>query len=65
MGKDAVCLIRNWLISNIIEPFNCTLPYMTDIPGISKSYPICDPSVILKDYYNTVEVVRTGTVKDW
>uniref|UniRef100_A0AC34QRH9 Uncharacterized protein n=1 Tax=Panagrolaimus sp. JU765 TaxID=591449 RepID=A0AC34QRH9_9BILA len=58
-GKDAFCFVRNWMFSNIIEPFNCTIPYL---PGIVNNTPTCYPSAIVPDYYNSIQLVHSGSM---
>ncbi|KAF7640208.1 hypothetical protein Mgra_00000035 [Meloidogyne graminicola] len=42
IGKDANCFVRNWLTANVIDAFNCTVPYLEETKGISLNLPICD-----------------------
>ncbi|KAK0396287.1 hypothetical protein QR680_001657 [Steinernema hermaphroditum] len=58
-GKDAACFVRRWLLSNIVRPYNCTLVYMPQLPGIPK-LPICDMTMIAKNYYDVVQLVLSG-----
>lgn len=59
-GKDAYCFVRNWLYSNVYEPFNCTIPYL---PGIvSNNTAICTPEDIVPNYYNTIQLVHSGSM---
>jgi hypothetical protein len=61
------CYVQNWVKLNLIDPFNCTVPYLDNITDISGVYPICDPYVIVQNYFDTIEVVHSGAVKsqDW
>ncbi|KAI1725788.1 amiloride-sensitive sodium channel domain-containing protein [Ditylenchus destructor] len=61
IGKDANCFVRNWLTVNVIDPYNCTVPYLTDIDGVPK-YPTCKPQVLAKEYYNAIQLVHSGSV---
>lgn len=67
IGKDSNCYLKNWVKLNLIDPFNCTVPYLENITGITGVYPICDPAVIVADYFNTIEVVHSGSIRseDW
>lgn len=56
-GRNAQCLIRKWLLSNIVYPFNCTLPYLQDIGNLPPHNGICPPAVIADSYYNNVQLV--------
>ncbi|KAK6032668.1 hypothetical protein OSTOST_01145, partial [Ostertagia ostertagi] len=56
-GKDAECVIRKWLLSNIVYPFNCTLSYLTDIGGLPPTTGVCKPEVIAENYYNNIQLV--------
>ncbi|KAE9550848.1 hypothetical protein FO519_005929 [Halicephalobus sp. NKZ332] len=58
-GKDAFCFVRNWLYSNVFEPFNCTIPYL---PGIVNHTSICAPDTLVPDYYNTIQLVHSGSM---
>lgn len=31
VGKDANCFVRNWLSANVIDPYNCTVPYLDHV----------------------------------
>lgn len=44
-GKDTECIIRRWLLTNVVYPYNCTLSYL----NISK-IPISNVS-IAKQYF--------------
>uniref|UniRef100_A0A915E5C8 Uncharacterized protein n=1 Tax=Ditylenchus dipsaci TaxID=166011 RepID=A0A915E5C8_9BILA len=61
VGKDANCFVRNWLNSNVIDPYNCTVPYLKDFDGVAKK-PTCRPHVIAKEYYNAIQLVHSGSV---
>ncbi|VDM79721.1 unnamed protein product [Strongylus vulgaris] len=56
-GKDAECVIRKWLLSNIVYPFNCTLAYLTNIGHLPVTNGVCKPDVIADNYYNNVQLV--------
>ncbi|KAI6201972.1 Na+ channel, amiloride-sensitive family-containing protein [Aphelenchoides besseyi] len=61
IGRDTACFVRNWLMANLIDPLNCTVPYLTNVPDLEPRN-ICDPFAIVKDYYNIIEVVHAGSV---
>jgi hypothetical protein len=42
--------VKNWLTAHLLDPFNCTVPYLKDIPGVPKDTKICDPATIAKNY---------------
>ncbi|VDO27855.1 unnamed protein product [Haemonchus placei] len=56
-GKDAECVIRKWLLSNIVYPFNCTLSYLTKIGGLPPTTGVCKPELIADNYYNSIQLV--------
>ncbi|KAJ1364200.1 hypothetical protein KIN20_024231 [Parelaphostrongylus tenuis] len=56
-GKDAQCVIRKWLLSNIIYPFNCTLSYLEHIDNLPPTTGVCAPEVIVENYYNNIQLV--------
>uniref|UniRef100_A0A0K0EKH0 Acid-sensing ion channel 1 n=1 Tax=Strongyloides stercoralis TaxID=6248 RepID=A0A0K0EKH0_STRER len=60
-GTDSVCFISQWLKNTIINVYNCTLTYLNNIPG-SSNYPICNLSSITNDYYNTIQLVKAGSI---
>jgi hypothetical protein len=61
VGKDSACFVKNWLMSNVIEPYNCTVPYLSGIEGVV-SKPTCKPHVIAREYYNAIQLVHSGSV---
>ncbi|VDP09092.1 unnamed protein product [Heligmosomoides polygyrus] len=64
-GKDAECVIRKWLLSNIVYPFNCTLSYLTDIGSLPPTTGVCRPDVIADNYYNNIQLVwNSATVNE-
>ncbi|KAK6765458.1 hypothetical protein RB195_025395 [Necator americanus] len=56
-GKDAECVIRKWLLSNIVYPFNCTLSYLSDISHLPPTTGTCTPDIIADNYYNNIQLV--------
>nr|CAD2199563.1 unnamed protein product [Meloidogyne enterolobii] len=62
VGKDANCFVRNWLTANVIDAFNCTVPYLEDTKGISNNLPICEVKVLAENYYNAIQLVHSGAV---
>ncbi|TMS35955.1 hypothetical protein L596_003237 [Steinernema carpocapsae] len=58
-GKDAACFVRRWLLSNIGRPYNCTLVYMPQVPGVPPM-PYCNMSVLAKNYYDAIQLVLSG-----
>ncbi|ETN79815.1 hypothetical protein NECAME_09614 [Necator americanus] len=56
-GKDAECVIRKWLLSNIVYPFNCTLSYLSDISHLPPTTGTCRPDIIADNYYNNIQLV--------
>uniref|UniRef100_A0A158R418 Amiloride-sensitive sodium channel n=1 Tax=Syphacia muris TaxID=451379 RepID=A0A158R418_9BILA len=58
-GKDSECIIRRWLKTNIVDPYNCTLSYL-NITGISISNP-CDPFVLASNYYSAIQLVWSSS----
>jgi len=61
VGKDSACFVKNWLMSNVIEPYNCTVPYLSGIEGVLPK-PTCKPHVIAREYYNAIQLVHSGSV---
>ncbi|CAJ0938435.1 unnamed protein product, partial [Mesorhabditis belari] len=59
-GKDAECVIRRWLEANIIIPFNCTLSYLKGVSKLPKDLQVCDPSLIVANYINNIQLVWTN-----
>ena len=41
--------MKTWLTSYLLDPFNCTVPYLK-VLGISNNTKICDPLTIVKNY---------------
>jgi len=41
--------VKTWLTSYLLDPFNCTVPYLK-VLGISNNTKICDPLTIVKNY---------------
>ena len=63
IGKDANCFVQKWLTSNVIEPFNCTLPYLAGlIDGIPPDLAVCPPRVIARAYQETIQLVHSGSM---
>ncbi|CAD5222235.1 unnamed protein product [Bursaphelenchus xylophilus] len=60
-GKDTACFVRNWLTSNVVDQYNCTLPYLTDIPNVPPRN-VCDPVVVVREYFHTIQLVHSGSV---
>ncbi|KIH67549.1 hypothetical protein ANCDUO_02116, partial [Ancylostoma duodenale] len=56
-GKDAECVIRKWLLSNVVYPFNCTLSYLTNVGHLPPTTGVCKPEVIADNYYNNIQLV--------
>ncbi|CAJ0609662.1 unnamed protein product [Cylicocyclus nassatus] len=56
-GKDAECVIRKWLLSNIVYPFNCTLAYLTSIGKLPPTKGVCTPDVVAEHYYDNIQLV--------
>ncbi|KJH41589.1 hypothetical protein DICVIV_12433 [Dictyocaulus viviparus] len=56
-GKDAECLVRRWLLSNIVYPFNCTLSYLSHIDNLPPTNGICKPNVIAENYYKNIQLI--------
>ncbi|RCN32370.1 hypothetical protein ANCCAN_21825 [Ancylostoma caninum] len=56
-GKDAECVIRKWLLSNVVYPFNCTLSYLTNVGHLPPTTGVCRPEVIADNYYNNIQLV--------
>ena len=42
--------MNNWLTAYLLDPFNCTVPYLKDIPGVPKDTKICDPVSIANNF---------------
>jgi hypothetical protein len=42
--------VNTWLTSYLLDPFNCTVPYLKDIPGVPKDTKICDPAIIANNF---------------
>ncbi|KAL3110325.1 hypothetical protein niasHT_019645 [Heterodera trifolii] len=61
-GKDSNCIVRNWLSSTVIDHFNCTLPYLDTVRGISPELPTCEPLKIAKNYTDIIQLVHSGSV---
>ncbi|CAB3410408.1 unnamed protein product [Caenorhabditis bovis] len=59
-GRDAECMVRKWYLSNIIIPFNCTLPYLNSISKIPPTQGVCRPDVIADDYLEKIQYVWTS-----
>ncbi|KAI6169977.1 hypothetical protein M3Y97_01167700 [Aphelenchoides bicaudatus] len=57
VGTDASCLVNKLLTSQLLDPFNCTVPYLK-VPGISNNTKICDTLTIVKNYSMIIEGVR-------
>uniref|UniRef100_A0A0K0EV66 DEgenerin Like (inferred by orthology to a D. melanogaster protein) n=1 Tax=Strongyloides venezuelensis TaxID=75913 RepID=A0A0K0EV66_STRVS len=60
-GTDSACFIKQWLTNTIINVYNCTLTYLNGIPG-TENYPICNLSSIVNNYYNTIQLVKAGSI---
>uniref|UniRef100_A0AC34FH35 Uncharacterized protein n=1 Tax=Panagrolaimus sp. ES5 TaxID=591445 RepID=A0AC34FH35_9BILA len=58
-GKDAHCFVRNWMYSNIVDPYNCTLPYMRSVVD---NVPVCEPIKIVPYYYDAIQLVHSGAM---
>ncbi|EPB72449.1 hypothetical protein ANCCEY_08452 [Ancylostoma ceylanicum] len=56
-GKDAECVIRKWLLSNVVYPFNCTLSYLTNVGHLPPTTGVCKPEIIADNYYNNIQLV--------
>ncbi|KAK0396286.1 hypothetical protein QR680_001657 [Steinernema hermaphroditum] len=52
-------LAEQYRIWSKVRPYNCTLVYMPQLPGIPK-LPICDMTMIAKNYYDVVQLVLSG-----
>uniref|UniRef100_A0A1I7XCQ5 Amiloride-sensitive sodium channel n=1 Tax=Heterorhabditis bacteriophora TaxID=37862 RepID=A0A1I7XCQ5_HETBA len=64
-GRDAECVIRKWLLSNIVYPFNCTLSYMQGIRNLPFKAKVCAPDIIADNYYNNIQLVgKSMTIKE-
>ena len=50
---DASCYVNKWLIPSLLDPFNCTVPYLK-VPGISNNTKICDPLTIVRNYNDMI-----------
>ena len=42
--------MNSWLTAYLLDPFNCTVPYLKDIPGVPKDTKICDPATIANNF---------------
>lgn len=62
VGKDAACFVRNWLTQNVVAPYNCSVPYLPEVPGIPKLN-ACEPVAIAKDYYQAIQLVHSGSIQ--
>uniref|UniRef100_A0A8R1I1Z9 Uncharacterized protein n=3 Tax=Caenorhabditis japonica TaxID=281687 RepID=A0A8R1I1Z9_CAEJA len=56
-GRDAECMVRKWYLSNIIIPYNCTLPYLKSIPKLPPTNGVCKPDVIADNYLDKIQYV--------
>ncbi|EGT57946.1 CBN-TAG-263 protein [Caenorhabditis brenneri] len=56
-GRDAECMVRKWYLSNIIIPFNCTLPYLKSITKLPPTTGVCKPDVIADNYLDKIQYV--------
>ena len=56
-GRDAECMVRKWYLSNIIIPFNCTLPYLKSITKLPPTTGVCKPNVIADNYLDKIQYV--------
>ncbi|CAI2357587.1 unnamed protein product [Caenorhabditis sp. 36 PRJEB53466] len=56
-GRDAECLVRKWYLSNIIIPYNCTLPYLKTITKLPPTNGVCKPDVIADNYLDKIQYV--------
>ncbi|CAI5455521.1 unnamed protein product [Caenorhabditis angaria] len=61
-GRDAECMVRKWLLSNIIIPFNCTLPYLDGISKLPPTNGVCKPDVIADNYLDKIQYVWNSAV---
>ncbi|KAH7697783.1 Protein DEL-8, partial [Aphelenchoides avenae] len=61
IGKDAACFVKNWLTENVVNPFNCTVPYLSNVPGVP-ALTACEPLSIAREYYNTIQLVHSGSI---
>lgn len=59
IGKDAFCFVHNWMHSNIVDPANCTIPYL---PDIVNDMPVCEPLAIIRNYYDVIQLVHSGSM---
>ena len=49
------------MTENLLNPFNCTVPYLREIPGVPKDIKICDPATIIKNYDNIIQETSSQT----
>ncbi|CAI4230528.1 unnamed protein product [Auanema sp. JU1783] len=47
----STCFLNNWILENLVEPLNCTLPYL-DTLYVSRGLSVCHPSQIIEIYDN-------------
>ncbi|ETN68450.1 hypothetical protein NECAME_15818 [Necator americanus] len=58
----STCYVNRWLQEYIIEPLNCTLPYLRDVEA-SRGYRICSPHIII-EHYNVIQSSRSLKKKE-
>uniref|UniRef100_A0A0N4ZJG8 Acid-sensing ion channel 1-like n=1 Tax=Parastrongyloides trichosuri TaxID=131310 RepID=A0A0N4ZJG8_PARTI len=56
-GVNSLCIVKQWLLTNVIALQNCTLGYLKDIPGMEK-YSICNVSTIVNFYSDIIQYMR-------